>query len=153
MYSQESPLNNIQNLQERKAEACKKAKLSPADDSVIDIMEMRNEETNELIFHYLSFYQNSNSFHQLCTDQQMFWNIQQALNKPVNCDDEDSIIAKYEKRTKLSEASDALKRRINALYGEIYKTKEVQDIAVTVVRQMLTPEQRLKQMKDEGLKI
>lgn len=145
VYNKESILNGIQNLKERKNEACRQAKLDLGDSSTKKIMNLRNEEVNTLIFHYLSIFQNSNSFHQLCTDQQLFWSIQQILMKPIQTDDEDEIIEKYKKRGALSESADQIKMRINRLYSEIFFSEDFKEIALTQVRQMNRPEQIVKQ--------
>lgn len=144
LYAKESPLNNIQNLSERKREAAQQAKLNLKDPEVIEIMDLQNDAVNKLIFAYLSSYQNSNSFHKLCSDQQLFWDIQSILMSPISTDDEDQLMEKYKKRGALSETSDDLLRRINRLYSEIYATEDVQEMAFTSIRQMLRPEERIK---------
>lgn len=144
LYSVESPLNGIQNLQERKLEACKQAKLDPKHIDVISIMELKHKQVNDIIFVYLSEYQHHNAYQQLCQDQQLFWNISQLLMKPLEVDDEDSLTSKYSNRMKLSEQADGLVKRIRRLYAEIYREEETQEMAETHVRQMLRPEQRVK---------
>jgi hypothetical protein len=148
MYSKDSALNNIQNLKDRKTEACTQAKLNPKEKEMVEIMGMQNLIVNDLIFVYLSQFQSSNSYHQLCTDQQLYWSIQQLLMKPLEVDDEEELTARYEKRAKLSETSDSLIKRINRLYSEIYAIEEVREMAVSHVRQMLRPEERIR-MRDE----
>src|ERR1700748_3361192 len=108
LYSKESTLNSIQNLSERKREACKQAKINPLDQEVISIMDLKHDEVNKLIFAYLSVYQSSNSYHKLCSDQQLFWDIQRVLMSPVGTEDEDTLMAKYKKRGELSSTSDEL---------------------------------------------
>jgi hypothetical protein len=100
-----------------------------------------------LIFHYLSYYQNSNAFQQLINDQVQFWNIQRILAKPVQLEDdqdEDKLVAKYKKRGELSELSDAIRKRINVLKAEIFKSEKTQEIAGAFIRQVLRPEERIK---------
>jgi len=134
MYNKNSKLNNIQNLKDRKLEACKESKLNPKDVDTIDVMEMKNEDVRKLVMYYLSIFQNSNQFHQLITDQQLFWSIQEIIVKPIEDVDEDSIMEKYKKRTALSETADNLAKRINRLYSEIYATDELKDEAKEFVR-------------------
>lgn len=145
LYSKESTINSIQNLSERKREACKLSKLNPVDQEVISIMDLKHEEVNKLIFAYLSVYQSSNSYHKLCSDQQLFWDIQRILMSPAGTEDEDTLMAKYKKRGELSSTSDELLKRINRLYSEIYTQEDAIDLAVTNIRQMLRPEDRIKQ--------
>jgi len=144
LYSKDSALNNIQNLSERKREAAQQAKLNLKDPEVIDMMDLQNEAVNKLIFAYLSSFQNSNSYHKLCSDQQLFWDIQSILMSPIKTQDEDEIMDKYKKRGDLSKTSDELLVRINRLYSEIYAHEEVKDMAVMHVTQMLRPEQRIR---------
>lgn len=144
LYSKDSALNNIQNISERKREACKQAKLNELDPEVIQIMDLQHTEVNKLIFEYLSIYQNSNKYHKLCADQQLFWDIQKILMSSGGTADEDELMDKYKKRGDLSKTSDELLSRINKYYSEIYASEEVQEMAVTHVRQMMRPEERIK---------
>ncbi len=148
LYSKDSPLNSIQNLLERKREACKQAKLNPVDQESINIMDMKNKDVNNLVFTYLSLYQNNNLFTQLCQDQQLVWNIQQLLLSVPDISDEDKLGDIYKKRSALSDTSDGIIKRINRLYGEIYSSdEETTEMAVAHVTQMLRPEARIKNRK------
>jgi len=144
LYRKDSELNNIQNLSERKRAACEKAKLNPKDTEVLSIMDLQHEEVNKLIFAFLSTFQNSNSYHKLMSDQQLFWDIQKILMSPAGVDDEDELMSKYKKRGELSKTSDELLIRINRLYSEIFTEEETQDMAHTIVRQMMRPEERVR---------
>jgi len=147
LYSKDSPLNNTQNLSERKREAAQQAKLNLSDPDVINIMDLKDEAVNKLIFAFLSTYQNSNAYHKLCSDQQLFWDIQSILMSPAATTDEEELMKKYKARGELSKTSDELLTRINRLYSEIYAQEDVKDMAVNHVVQMLRPEQRIK-MRD-----
>lgn len=150
LYNKESALNNIQNLQDRKIAACQQVKLNPKDEYVISMMAMKEPVVNDLIFVYLSQFQNSNAFHQLCSDQQLFWSIQQVINKPMDTQDEDEVIEKYAKRAKLSETADEISKRINRLYSEIYSQEDSREKAVAHITQMLRPEERIRQRDEKN---
>jgi len=145
LYDRESSLNGIQNLSDRKREACSRAKLDARDPEIISIMDMQHEQVNKLIFAYLSQFQNSNAYHKLCSDQQLFWDIQKILMSPGGTDDEDKLMEKYKKRGDLSKTADQLLTTINKLFSEIYKDDDVQEVAATMMRQMLRPEDRVRQ--------
>lgn len=144
LYTKASELNNIQNLSERKRAACEKAKLNPRDTEVLSIMDLQHEDVNKLIFAFLSTFQNSNSYHKLCSDQQLFWDIQKILMSPAGVDDEDQLMNKYKKRGELSKTADELLVRINRLYSEIFAEEETQELAHVIVRQMMRPEERVR---------
>ena len=147
MYSEDSTLISISNLKERKLEAAKKAGLSPTDDFTIDVMELKNDDVNELIFHFQSYYQYDNAFQQLCTDQQLFWDIQEALAKRTDETDLAAILDSHAKKAKASEFSNDLRKRINALMSEIYKTEDEIEMAATFIPKILSPEQRIREMQ------
>lgn len=149
LYDRDSDLNNIQHLDERKREACLRSKLDFDDPEVKSIMEMKNDQVNKLIFDYLSIFQNNNSYHKLCTDQQMFWDIQKILMTSPTTTDEDELMKKYKSRGELSKTSDDILSRINRLYNEIYLYDEVKEVAVSHVTQMLRPEQRVRMKENQ----
>ena len=147
MYKQKSSLNKIQNLEERKLEACAKAKLDPKDADVVSIMEMKHEEVNEVIQQYLVS-QNSNRFHLLCSSQQLFWNMQRVLNKPLDITmDEDELEKKMKSRTAMEKEAETLMTRIDNLYSEVFATDDVVENAQNNVRKMISLEQRLREPK------
>lgn len=145
MFSKDSPLNSMQNLSDRKREACKLAKLNDRDPEVLEIMDLQNKEVNELIFIYLAEFQHSNKYLKLCSDQHLFWSIQKIIMSPIGTDDEDKIMSKYKSRGDLSKTSDDLLIRINRYFAEIFSNEETQEMAETIiVGQMLRPEQRVR---------
>ncbi|HTJ52610.1 MAG TPA: hypothetical protein VL443_24310 [Cyclobacteriaceae bacterium] len=145
MYSKDSPLNNIQNLSERKRAACLQAKLSDKDPEMIKIMDLQHEEVNKLIFAYLAEFQNHNKYLKLCSDQQLFWDIQKILLSPIGVEDEDKIMEKYKKRGDLSKTADEVLTRINKLFSDIFAHEDTQEMAQTVIAtQMLRPEDRAR---------
>lgn len=140
MYNQKSSLNSIEDLAERKIQAAVKAKLDPNDPETIKIMELRNEKVRVDIINYLNK-NNANAFVKLMSDQQLFWNLQQKLIKPL--DDDDDI----GKLMSISEKSEELVSRIEAGYNKLYGQPELIEEAKKVIR-MVTPEMRLKDRKD-----
>jgi hypothetical protein len=149
VYSKESQLNSIQNLNERKVEACVKAGLDPADAQMIAIMDMKDPEMNNLIFHFQSYFQSSIDHQQYMTDLQTFLDLQKVLMTPISFTDED-VEAKYKKRDSLLAISDNLRQRINRLRAELYSV-DTKDMADLKVRQLLSPEQRIKMMKSSNV--
>lgn len=139
MYSQKSPLNKIEDLSERKIQAAVKAKLNPEDPDVKNMMELKNEKVRIEIINFLNK-NNSNLFVKLISDQQLFWNMQEKLMKPLD-DDDDAA-----KLMVISEKSEELVDRIEKNYQKLYGQPELADEARKVIR-MISPEQRLKEKK------
>lgn len=139
MYSQKSALNKIEDLNERKMQAVTKAKLNPEDPEIKNIMELKNEKVRVKIINYLNK-NNSNLFVKLISDQQLFWNMQQRLMKPLEDDDDTS------KLMAISEKSEELVERIEKNYQKLYGQSELVEEAKNVIR-MISPEQRLKETK------
>jgi hypothetical protein len=145
LYHKKSPLNAIQDLSERKLAACKKAKLNPEDQYVQDIMDLKDEVFNELLFHFLGIFQESNRFHKLCADQQLHWRMMEMLMKPFpERMDEEQEIKMMKLRSALSEEADALNSRIERAKSDIFGTDDVIKNAEMKIRKLLTPEARLK---------
>jgi hypothetical protein len=139
MYSQESALNHIEDLAERKIQAAIKAKLDPNDPDVKNIMNLKNKKVTTDIINFLNK-NNSNAYIKLISDQQLFYRMQRQLLE----EDED---ADSEKLMKISERSEELVERIDKSYAKIYKEKEVIEEATKTIR-MATPEQRLRERKN-----
>jgi hypothetical protein len=148
MYSKDSQLNEIQNLQDRKIKACKLAKLDPDTKYVKEIMRLENEEVRNIIVSYLSFYQNNNEFVQLIVDQQLLWGIHEALLSPPSIDANTDFSEIYKKRGAMSTLSDEITRRVNRAYTSLYATEEIKEAAHQMVSQMKRPEQRVKERDD-----
>lgn len=146
-YSQHSELNKIQDLQERKEAACAMVKLNPKDPYIEEILAMKQEQVNELVFHYLSFYQNSNRFNKLISDQQLLFNMLSILRKPIDETlDEDELEKKMKSRANISQLADGLISSCDRLMSEIYGEKEVVEVADTMIRRMISPEERVKKI-------
>jgi hypothetical protein len=130
MYSQESELNHIQDLETRKKKACAIAGMPWDDEATQDIVSLKNEEVNDVIFDFLTR-ENPLEYVQLITDQQLFYDLQK---KKLLGDPKAHLLAKQ---------ADEMLPRIKAAYQAIYKEKEIMDIAEKKIRRM-TPEQRIK---------
>jgi len=143
VYSEKSELNNVQDLQERKKQACAKAKLNFNDEAVQLIVTMKDENVRSKIFDYLVS-QNSNDFILLVSDQHLFWQLQQRLMEPLakttNTDDD---LKDLELKTKISEKSEDLLDRIKTRYRDLFKGEAEQEVAKFKIR-LMRPEERLK---------
>ncbi len=139
MYSEDSELNKIENLEERKQLACKKAGLDPTNLFVKTMMEMTNPKSNVRIVNYLNK-NNSNAYVKLMSDQQLFYNMQRILMDPEKVD--------LDLWMKISERSEELMERIRVFTKQIYKHNEVIQVAEKQIR-MITLEQRLREKKEE----
>lgn len=145
MYSEESPLNKIENLENRKKSAAEQSGLDHDNDSHIKIMSLKDEIVNIKIFDFINK-NNSNRYIQLISDQQLFWDIQIRKMQPLaegKDIDEDMILKNINLKTTISRTADELRERIEKMYTLIYKNEETKDMAEKQVR-LMSPEQRLK---------
>lgn len=144
MYTQDSQLNQIMDLEQRKKSACEKAGLNPNDKWVQDMMALKstdaNEKINELIFRFITT-QNSNRYIALISNQQLFWKMQHKLMVDYNDDDE---LKDLDMQTKLSEKSDQLLDRIEEQMKKIFVDKAEIEMAELKIRSMLPAESRVK---------
>lgn len=137
MYEKGSVLNQINDLQERKLKACEIAGLNPEDHG--PLLEMKDPETNLLIFHFLSYYQYNNKFNLLMAKQQLLWQSMKTMMEATETD-------KMKEAMNLSDDCDKLEARVEALYSEIYGDKQTTETAQMEIRkevQMKTPEMRI----------
>lgn len=141
MYSQKSELNKINNLDDRREAACKKVKIDYNNPYFKSIIEGDDQEFNDLVFHF-HVTQSSLKYHSLCTDLQLFWRIQKVINDPI--DEDKDIETVLKKRSELSDLSQQLRIRVDALKSEIFATNDIIEHAERKIREMLTPEKRLK---------
>jgi hypothetical protein len=143
VYSEKSELNTVQDLQERKKQACAKAKLNFNDEAVQLIVTMKDEKVRAKIFDYLVS-QNSNDFILLVSDQHLFWQMQQRLMEPLaQTTNTDSDLKDLDLKTKISEKSESLLERIKMRYRSIFKGESEQEIGAQKIR-LMRPEERLK---------
>lgn len=140
VYSADSELNKIENLQERKLIACKKSGLDPENEFVKTMMEMTNSKSNILIINYLNK-NNDNYYVKLMSDQQLFYNLQRMILDPEKID--------IDQWLKISEKTEELVERIERYKKKIYKHDQVIEVANKVIR-MKTPEQRLREAKEQS---
>jgi hypothetical protein len=130
MYSQESELNHVQDLETRKKKACEVAGMPWTAEATQEIVNLKNEEVNSIIFDFLTR-ENPLEYVQLITDQQLFYDLQK---KKLLGDTKAHLFAKQ---------ADEMLPRIKAAYQTIYKEKEIMQIAEKRIRRM-TPEQRIR---------
>lgn len=143
VYSEKSTLNNIQDLAERKKTACQRAKLNYDDESVQDIVNMKNKEVNEQITDYI-IANNSNDFVLLISDQHLFWWIQQRLmDPPKSGEDEEADITK---KTKMSIQGGELLIRIKERQKIVFGNDALIQVAIQKVKHRRY-EDRLKEKK------
>lgn len=148
-YSKESELiQSYPSLKKRKEMAVVKSGLDIKDDFVQELMELQaiNKEEDEFvkaITSLINFYlknQCDNAFEMLISNQQMFWEFQARIRKPMSEDlDEDKALKAVEIKDKLARASEEAHKRIQNLYKEIYGEEDkMQKEAEKIVR--ITPE-------------
>lgn len=134
VYSEKSDLNQIPDLLDRKMEACHIAKLDAKTQSVTDIIEMKDEKVNEVIFNYLVTH-NSYEFTLLLADQHLFQTqIAQILDPKI-----DIII-----QNKLSENCDKLLTRIKDRLKSVFQGTAEINTAMDKIR-IMRPEDRVRQ--------
>lgn len=139
MYNQKSDLNKIHDLEERKEQACLRCGLKS--DDVRSIIDMEDDAFNEVVFYYHSI-NSSLKFMGLCTDYQLYWRIQKTINSEIK--DKEDVENILKKRADLSIISRDLAARIEIIQGEIFTTKDVAEYAEKAIREMLSPEKRIK---------
>ncbi len=137
MCNKNSDMNSIVNLEERKKVAMAKAKWAGTTEKELQ------EMVEELIFHYLSYYQADNDFSLLLSREELYAQMLKAIREPVvNITDED----KYMKTIKLKGDIDSLLEKLNngiqELRIKIYGGHK--ETAQEKIKKILTPEMRLE---------
>lgn len=141
VYSEDSPLNNMEDIMARKKEAAKRAGVE--DKLIKDLIELKDDRSRKRIFDYLSKTQ-SNIFITLISDQELFWEMQFRKMTPLKEEeDDDKMMKNINLKTTISVKANELMERIDALYRRIYKHEPEMKMAQKQIR-MLTPEQRIK---------
>ena len=135
-FDQGSPLNKIENFRTRQVKACKKARLNPENEDILEIINFNDEEVNILINAYLGKVKNNNLYDSLISNQFLFWTIQEEIRKPL---DDKGVKHKAD----LSKFGEEVEKRISDLMGRIYGKKEVQEVAAKIVR--LSYDQRVEE--------
>lgn len=144
VYSEESELNAIADIEERKKKACEKVGLDYDAAHVQDIVNIRNDEVNDLIYERLT--QNSLEYILWVSDTQLFLNIQKDQMKPIDDQDADTKLKDIELRAKISVHSSQLLERINERGRRLFKGSKEEEMAQQKVR-YIKPEERLKNRK------
>lgn len=137
MYSKDSEFNKIDDLNERKERAALKAGLDIAQPEVKNIMDLKNERFRIEVVNFLQK-QQPNDFIKLLADQQLFFNMQQRLLRPLEDDDDTS------KLMQISQQSEDLIERIERFKKKVYLQPELIEQAEAKIR-IMTPEARLKE--------
>lgn len=138
LFNKKSELNKIQNIEERTKEACRQAGLKSTE--ILD-----DDQVKDLIFHYLSYFQNSNEYQLLINDQQLFWHLQREMMKPVPTD-KDEIEDYYDFKLKISKQSADLLVRITLRFNNLYNAEEIGKPIVEMIEEkmrVLRPEDRV----------
>ena len=146
MYSQGSKLNHIQDLEERKMKAAKQAGWTDIDETITEIMQMKDATVNKKIFNFLCK-NNSNRYVKLVSDQQLYWSMMQK-NMELQGTDHQNLSA----ANKLSGECEDLLKRIESTYAELFLEKEVVMIAEKQVKAM-TFEERMMAKKNKQVNL
>lgn len=144
LYSKDSDLLKIENLDDRKQKACDKAGLKAEDHpNLINLVKDTNE--SHLVFLYLSYHQHNSKFHNLIAQEQLLWRINRMI---MEADDKS-----MDQALRLAKESESVIERVDKLRSEIYGTKEeVRVIAEAEMRKVIempTLEQRLKKASSD----
>lgn len=142
MYSKDSEFNKIDDLNERKERSALKAGLDIAQPETKNLMELKNESFRVRVVNFLQK-QQPNDFIKLLADQQLFFNMQQRLMRPLDDDDDTN------KLMQISEQSEYLIDRIEKFKKKIYFQVELIEEAEKKIR-VMTPEMRLKEQRKDS---
>lgn len=144
VYSPESTLSQIDNLEARKAEAMKQTGL---EDPTIPIL--KNDPVNILIHTYLGPYLNDDKYYNYMANKQLFWQMQELLMKPLEMEDTDEevLLKRIKLKSELSEHTDKLLGRMQRQASELWGADAEKDMASDQNRKvvmMKSPEQRIR---------
>lgn len=141
MYSKESDLNKIDDLTDRKKEACRRSGLTYFPEA--DYITLKKDsDVSHLIYCYLSYFIHNNKHHNLMANQQLFWRMQRSMMEHTEEGDLDEAI-------KMSEKSEQLLSRIQRQLSEIYGSIDAIDMAEMEIRRefsIKSPEERVKKI-------
>lgn len=146
MYTKDSELNKIQNLDERKKVACEKAGLDFEKSQHIVLL--TDKDVREQIFKFLEA-NSPNEYMMLVSDEQLFVDMQHMKMEPLqlkdgeNTVDDDRRLKNMNLKNTLSENSEKILDRINRTREKVYKDPEIIEASKDKIR-MLKPEERLK---------
>lgn len=139
--NKESAVQEIVDLEDRKAAARTKAKWGGTEDK--DLL----KTIDDLIFHYLSYYQANHDFALLLSREELFVKFLRAIREPVDMADQDRAMKTTKIQGDINKLLEELLNGIKALRIQIYGGH--QDMAAVKIKKLLTPESRL--LKDKRL--
>jgi hypothetical protein len=150
VYSQDSELRKIENLMDRKKAALDKIGI-PDSHEIQDIIRLKDNNTRQTILTFIRE-NNSNKCALLDSREQLFWELQDRLMKPLtssykngdnNIDiDDESMLKAVNLKTTISDKAEALLEGIDRLKRQIYLGED--EIEASDVIKFTSPEQRLK---------
>lgn len=152
VYSQDSELSKIEDLNQRKKTAIEKVNANITTPDVQDVIHLRNKNINEMIFSFMKE-NNSNKYALLNSRRQLFWELQERLMKPLTSSykandkdvdiDDEALLKSVNLKTTISDKAEVLLEGIDRLYKQIFIGEEEIEMATTMMK-IITPEQRLK---------
>lgn len=143
LYSEDSELNHIQDLEQRKLQAARKVGIDPEEESVKSMMALSDKSTNTIIFNHLTQTQ-SNDYIILISKQQLLWELQRDVMQPsVPIKDAKQRQQDRKLRLQLNKELTEVHEEVDHLYRKIFKHEDVAKMSQGVIR-MMTPEQRIK---------
>ena len=138
VYSQESELNKIENLADKKKTAMEKVGIDPKSDVAQSIMLLKNKDVTPKILAYMEA-NNSNKCALLNSRRQLFWELQERLMKPLTSSykngeteievDDEALLKAVNLKTTISDKAEELIKGIERLQSEIYIGKEETEAA------------------------
>lgn len=145
VYSKETELIGILDLNDRKLKACSLVGLDPEQPASKEIMALANEDIRLKVFDYLKSSSPLN-YIQYISDVQLFWEIQARKMRPLaDTPDDELALKNLNLKTTMSAKSEELLDRINKLAKEIFQGTEEMKMAEDKIRKLPTAENRLKQ--------
>lgn len=147
VYSEKSPLAEIQSLQERKITACKKVGFDHTNEDIKKIIDLQNEKARDMILEYCCKNE-SPEYMNLLSDAHLFLELQVLKMTPLTpTEDEEKMLKAINLKTAMSSKSEELLARMNASYIKVFKGESEAKEAKKKVS-WITFEQRIKQ-RDE----
>lgn len=137
LCSKDSPLNKIENFEERQKAAAQKVGIK--DPEALWGTDMFKEAVHEFMSK-----QSNNKYQNLFTSQVMLWNTQRLALNPYEGTDEEKLAKGVVLREKISDLTEKLEERISKLLLEVYKEERIIAIAKEqIVKKVMTPEERI----------
>jgi hypothetical protein len=150
VYAQDSELRKIENLMDRKIAALMKMAI-PDSDEIQAIIYLKDNNARQSILKFIRE-NNSNKCALLDSREQLFWELQERLMKPLtssykngdnNVDiDDESMLKAVNLKTTISDKAEALLEGIDRLKRQIYIGDD--EIEASDIIKFTSPEQRLK---------